>query len=134
MIKNNITLILLWSQDERHPLAGLVDALGSQFAKLGEGLKRAGNTIGNFLVDMGYKLHSIMCGLLYLYLLFAASLRVPFAWQADHIMATNQVKVDADTGFRASDLQERECSYCIHIVPLTGSPFCGSGDMLALSP
>lgn len=47
-------------QEDKHPLAGLVDALGSQFAKLGEGLKRASSTVGSFLVDMGYRLHSIL--------------------------------------------------------------------------
>ncbi|KAK9836581.1 hypothetical protein WJX74_003545 [Apatococcus lobatus] len=48
------------AKEEKHPLSGLVDALGSQFAKLGEGLKKASSTIGSFLVDMGYRLHSIM--------------------------------------------------------------------------
>ena len=41
-------------------MSALMEALGSHFAKLGEGLKRASSTIGNFLVDLGYKLHSIL--------------------------------------------------------------------------
>ncbi|KAK9850095.1 hypothetical protein WJX84_006667 [Apatococcus fuscideae] len=48
------------AREERHPMSGLMEALGSHFAKLGEGLKRASSTIGNFLVDLGYKLHSIL--------------------------------------------------------------------------